>query len=794
MKKLFWSLTLLLSLLLLTALAGCGEKETLYLLTVVFDAEKGAVRVTPVRDSNYFAKDTEITVKVTPFEGYEVAAFEVNGEAHGPQTEYSFPITRDTEISIGFAEAGGDGPTLSFPQAYRGTWLTYGASSSRTYTLEINGYSLKLTDAHLNVQALEVSAHEGGGYAVKWGERSCVLRAVAGAEYVLALEEGEETSFFLKQGEWGIAVPELFRGDYQAGTDLLTVGDAVTLNGREAVLVGGGEDHLSVLTDTLLRLDFAEDAVTVTPYRGEPSVYTKDTGPDLGVAFAPYWIGQWTALGGQRELTVTARSLSLGQETPASVRETAGGYAFDLGGIHYEATFYGLIPGVVLELRSGTAEPYGYEYFTAERHPVLGGEKTVEARYFREGTSMVWYPVSGDGDALEIAPHSVKYGNERAEYIIPTGKIESFKDPMSDWDIQVGAECYYLFFGEEKAFLYWDPDAASPILQTGGSILYFYDGVIRLPADWRGDWKGLSGDTVMTVEESAVRFDGADAQLRREGNAYTVLWEGARYALYPYPAVFEQGGEERTALLYLEEVSDGTEGGARLYFLNEILAERHAALDPVLNGTWRSEASGELTVAEGVPAWQGRAISVLFGTHEAGSSVYSYVLIIDGEISTLEYYGGIGIRVTVGLTTGTLFLRHEAVDKTSEGTVPKEFRGVYCDGITRAIVVEAEKITVYDETGSRLFAVSDTESAETVRVERKDGSVELYFTLETKDAGGGGIEPSSAAAAPAAEESVTLIRVRVTLTGDTAEWSEYGTQDGVPDYYPQNTLTKSGLF
>ncbi len=75
-----------------------------YVLTLDYNEEQGSVSLSPASDDRRYPAGTEITVGVTPAEGYAVDTFTVNGEpaALSGEGEYTFEIGANTAIQVTF--------------------------------------------------------------------------------------------------------------------------------------------------------------------------------------------------------------------------------------------------------------------------------------------------------------------------------------------------------------------------------------------------------------------------------------------------------------------------------------------------------------------------------------------------------------------------------------------------------------------------------------------------------------------------------------------------------------------
>ncbi len=808
-RKLWLPLALTLLLAAGAFAAACGEPsggttsgETKYTLTLRYDGEKGSVSVretgkegSSAGDSSEWTEGTALTVSVAAETGFYVGAFTVNGNSETLNGGgYAFTIAQNTTIEATFLPVQGGGgddnddpSVLSFPQSFRGTWKTREGRS-----IVINSFSLSMTAED------GAAVQTDGGYTVVTPEGAFTLQGAEGSEWILLLSGSGGTAYYLKEGRPDLSVGEQYFSDYagENGEKLGVSEEGTSLDGTPGEIVGNpSEGTYLVLFEELYTLSFTAESVTVAPYGGEPTVFPKDRGVDLGAQFDQYWIGTWNAVSGEDELIITAHALTYNGDAPQyggiAARET-GGYTFTIGDKTYEIEWYGMIEGVVLAMHAdGTVR-----YFTGGIHPVFGQDDAIEQIYYRgsEGTSFTWKRLYGN-DTLEIDARSIRLGGAAAEIIVDTGYIETFIDPLGGLPIEVRAHCYYFFTDGTPHLLYWEPYSEAPVVDG----VFYTDGAFALPESMLGTWQSLEDGAEMVVTTRSVTIGGEDAQLTETAGGFTVVLNGTVCMLGSYPNSTWLDGREVQTLLCLEEVPDDPLAmGKRHYFLNALLADRTVGLDSSMQGTWKSQGSGDdFTVGEEV-RWGERKIRILSESHEADSPVYSYLLSVDGELSTIEYYSGIAFGLNVGWDS-YLFLKDPAIDKTSEGTIAPAVRGIYhLSLLDRILVVEAERITIYTTSEKAVYTVSDSASVSTFRaVQNAQGEFELYFTLTVVEGSSGGTGYCSAVM-PAAAGDLSYIDVRVTIRGGEAVWSEYGVQgegeDAVEGWFEQQTYLKSSLF
>ncbi len=179
-KHIFIALLCLISLLVFSlSLAACQvKKDTTYTVTISnYDTTQGSVTLSPEAEDGKYEKDTEITVTVTPNEGYALDTFTLSTDANAtPDSEgkFVFKVTADTTITVTFKSTVVPVESVTFDED--------------TLQLEVGG---RTEDASATLVA-NVHPDNATDKTVTWTSSNPAVATVEGGN-VTALTVGETT-------------------------------------------------------------------------------------------------------------------------------------------------------------------------------------------------------------------------------------------------------------------------------------------------------------------------------------------------------------------------------------------------------------------------------------------------------------------------------------------------------------------------------------------------------------------------------------------------------------------------
>lgn len=123
-----------------------------YTVTVTCDETQGSATVTPPASGDRYEKGEDVTLTVTPNDGYEVASVTVNGTGVTlVNSAYTFSVASDTQINVLFAENGETPPDIPTPDVtltaeilatVQGA-VTFDGQYTLTYTSSLDGALLE---------------------------------------------------------------------------------------------------------------------------------------------------------------------------------------------------------------------------------------------------------------------------------------------------------------------------------------------------------------------------------------------------------------------------------------------------------------------------------------------------------------------------------------------------------------------------------------------------------------------------------------------------------------------------
>ncbi len=347
----------------LLVVAACGAEG--YSVTVsLYDEDKGSVTVSPPKSGTLYAQDEQVTVTVTPKEGYKVDSFKVNGaDFYLQEGKCTFEVTQDTTIAVTFADDAQTTPpaskyTLSFAL---GEHAAEDATVPESQTLA-SGAKYTLPDGP--------EAEEGYTFA-GWGEERLAagyLYTMPGADTTLTAQwtQEEPTRFAVNvaPSEHGAVDLEPELDSYAPGTQVTVTATPYEnyeiftfLVNDQPVNHTDGVYTFSVLSDTDIEVIFApiEDATFTlnTRIEGEGSVQVSPEGAEysdgttLTVGFTPaegYELCEYTVTA---DGTMTTYSLSNNGIKDGTDPEP---YVFDIGADTYIVAKYRAIQQEVTEI------------------------------------------------------------------------------------------------------------------------------------------------------------------------------------------------------------------------------------------------------------------------------------------------------------------------------------------------------------------------------------------------------------------------------------------------------------
>lgn len=709
-----------------------------FTVTLEYDATQGSAQLSPLSEDGTYEENEEVTLTVSPSEGFLVGSVTVNGSGVTlAQNAYSFRVVSDTRVRVLFRKADedpgdddpgddepgdddpgddepGDDPVkdpLVFGEAFRGVW------KRGDERLTVTEKELTLAGETLTAEASD------GGYLFSWKGETYTLSTTF-SSYFLALSGGGDVLLFVKDGTLPNAAFEAERFGTYLAEDRIEIAAGGLFRGQTKAtmteLLSDGS-YAVQLEGELYLLTFGEDGLTLCAYGDAAgTIYTKEAPlPELDVEFGRTMLGMWKTSDGARSLRIETAGMSVDDDpvTDISTGDNGGYVLTTESGEEYFLAWYGFVSDCVLDLAkeqtdAETGEPYLFHVYFAREED--GGATIVE------GYRGEWRSENGL-HTLSVTENTVVYDGREAELIVDTGYIESVIDAMGA-PVYYNNNCYYFFVDGEPYFLSWYPDASSPVVDND----YFGNGSFSLPEEYRGTWLSLETEngalkpeTTIVAEESSLTINGEKYDIKYLRYEFSVVWDGVEYELFP-------DGDSFMQLIPIDEDGIPT-GGATKYFLKEGLPAP-SPVPETLFGVYQNSAGVELVLGEDGATYRGKEIVLLTSDlRENGQSFLKFAM--DGERISVDAYDGPVVAVSEGSGLPTVLT--DVVAEEGEGIFAEELRGVYADPFGAVVfVVGANGVTIYDSNAELIGEAEELSAAErgtyTFRFNGADITLEFF--------------------------------------------------------------------
>ncbi len=252
----------------LLVVAACGPKT--YTVTLEqYDKTQGTVQYTLPAEGEAYTEKENVTVTVTPAEGYEVGSVKVNGtEVQLENGAYSFKIAQDTTISVTFRKLLNVTVTVNIPEGITNSdsWLSAPANGTKY----ADGETVTLTlvpHADYEIESVKIGTQ--------------TLTAADGKYTFQATTDPTEVQVTVKKVKFSVTVSSTPEA---GGTALLSqpeagAGQKYALNEEVTLTVAANENYTvkSITINGVAQQDVSQETYTIT--------VTEDT--TIEVEFAP---------------------------------------------------------------------------------------------------------------------------------------------------------------------------------------------------------------------------------------------------------------------------------------------------------------------------------------------------------------------------------------------------------------------------------------------------------------------------------------------------------------------------